>query len=110
MGSPRIATAETDEFLRANWERHTVRELAKMMGWPDKSVRDRARILLLTPRREIALAITRKLEADRIARRNAVRARPSTVPAVATDSGWSDGWSIKPPSIAQLRGEALVDV
>ena len=94
MGSPRIATAETDEFLRANWERHTVRELAKMMAWPDKSVRDRARILLLTPRREIALAITRKLEADRIARRNAVRARPSTVPAVATDTGWSDGWSI----------------
>ena len=94
-----------DQFLLANWSSHTIGELAKMLGWKDKSVRDRARKLGLPGRREIALAITRKLDADRIARRDAVRALPE--PPVATtaptDGAWPDGWSIKPPTLAQLR-------
>lgn len=93
--------ADVSAFLIANWERYTVRELARMIGSTDKAVRDRARKLHLTPRRELALAKVRKLEADRLARRKGVKALPAT-PTPPAD-GWSDGWSIVPPTLAQLR-------
>jgi hypothetical protein len=93
--------ADVSAFLIANWERYTVRELARMTGSTDKAVRDRARVLHLMPRRQLALAKVRKLEADRIARRNAVK--PLPLLATPTPYGWSDGWSIAPPTLARLR-------
>jgi len=101
MGTPRIASPEVDRFLRTYWDRHTISELAKMVGWTDRQVRERARTMNLPGRREIALAITRKLDADRIARRRAVKPLPAV--AQSTEAGWPDGWSIKPPTLDQLR-------
>jgi hypothetical protein len=96
------ATLAEDTFLIANWSSHTIRDLARMLGWREKSVRERARKLGLPGRREIALALTRKSDADRVARRKAVMALPEP-PARPTAEGWSDGWSIKPPTLDQLR-------
>jgi hypothetical protein len=100
-----VPSVSEDAFLVANWTTATVRALANMLGWKEKAVRDRARKLGLPGRREIAQAIARKADADRLARRKAVRplerqsvdqgARPTT-------QGWSDGWSISPPTRQQL--------
>ena len=83
-------------FLRENWTRYSVAELAKMLGWQPKSVHNRARELGLPGRNP---AVTKQVEAARHERQAAVKPLPD-----ASDKGnhvWSDGWSIRPPSDAR---------
>lgn len=92
---------EADDFIREYWERHSVEELARMAGLGPETVRQRGIQLGLTPRRQI-VGMKRQpgTRGPRSRKVQPHRGRPAAVPR--TPTAWPDGWSIAPPTEAQL--------
>jgi hypothetical protein len=86
-----------DAFLREYWERHSMHDLASMMGRSAETLGKRGRVLELKPRREVGKNLNhRKPVAPAI--------KPPLPTVAANATAWSDGWSIAPPTKAQLMG------
>jgi hypothetical protein len=102
-----VSTAAEDNFLIANWAQHTTIELAAMMRWPERRIRKRGLALGLPGRKAVNAVLFRHNEAARVARQELVTSldeeeKPRAKRPMAP--GWPDGWSITPPTRAQLMG------
>ena len=101
MGRTTTFNEAMDAFLRDNWEKYSVRDIAKMMGKAEETLRERGRQLDLKPRGEIRGLIRRApTRKERVGAKRAAL-KPESVKA---GEEWPDGWSIAPPTMGQLMG------
>lgn len=84
---------EEDEFIRTQWERYVVKDIAVMMGRHEETVR----------RRGIRLRLKRRaLIGETVKPAPQEKPKPELRQPISV-SLWSDVWSIAPPTLAQLR-------
>ena len=100
MGRTTTFNEAMDAFLRDNWEKYSVFEIAQMIGRAQETIRERARALKLKPRTEI-----RGLQRRAPTRKERFGAKRAALKPESVKAGeeWPDGWRINPPTEAQLR-------